>query len=326
MHTVNSSIKNIIVLRGGALGDFLLTLPAISALRNAFPNATLSLFAYSEAASLVVKCGVADKTFSLNHAGIAQLFSDHPCFDERITRMFFEADLVLNYLNDPDQTVAKNLKVLCGGRVLTQSPFVRSGHASGHFLQPLQQIGLKPGNTVVKLKLDAEIIHAGKAKLEVFAGNRRTVAIHPGSGGQFKNWPLDRFLALAGILRKTHGFAPFFITGEADTLVLKKMIELQTGYPVFSNLSLEEIGGILGASDAYIGNDSGITHLAAVVGTPLVVALFGPTNPEIWAPAGPNVRIVGGCLRDMTDIGIEEALRCLVAGQPLADPPRRIPG
>ena len=68
LHTVNSSIKNIIVLRGGALGDFLLTLQAISALRNAFPNATLSLFAYSEAASLVVKCGVADKTFSLNHA------------------------------------------------------------------------------------------------------------------------------------------------------------------------------------------------------------------------------------------------------------------
>jgi ADP-heptose:LPS heptosyltransferase len=62
---------------------------------------------------------------------------------------------------------------------------------------------------------------------------------------------------------------------------------------VADNLPLVHLAAVLKASIAYLGNDSGITHLAASLGFP-TVALFGPTNPTVWGPRGPGVRIIYG--------------------------------
>jgi len=59
------------------------------------------------------------------------------------------------------------------------------------------------------------------------------------------------------------------------------------------DLPLRTLAGVLARCSVYVGNDSGVSHLAAAVGAP-TVAIFGPTDPRVWGPRGPRVQTVGG--------------------------------
>lgn len=102
--------------------------------------------------------------------------------------------------------------------------------------------------------------------------------IHPFSGSAKKNWPLEKFRGLASRLEKVMPVS--WLRGREDP-PLPGAVERNDLYDVACWLARARL---------YIGNDSGITHLAAAVGTP-VLALFGPTDPRVWAPRGSNVRI-----------------------------------
>jgi len=102
--------------------------------------------------------------------------------------------------------------------------------------------------------------------------------IHPFSGSRRKNWPLERFRELA---RRLSACMPVhWCAGPEDALDGAVRIE-----------NLYELARWLAGARLYIGNDSGITHLAAAAGAP-VVALFGPSDPHVWAPRGPRVRVL----------------------------------
>ena len=111
--------------------------------------------------------------------------------------------------------------------------------------------------------------------------------IHPFSGSARKNWPLDRFRELATRL----GLPVRWCAGPEELLPP----ELTSDAVRFENL--HELACWIENARVYIGNDSGITHLAAAVGTP-VVAIFGPTDPAVWAPRGERVRVVSGIAVD----------------------------
>jgi hypothetical protein len=112
-------------------------------------------------------------------------------------------------------------------------------------------------------------------------------AIHPFSGSPRKNWPLDRFRELARRLP----IPVRWCAGPDETLEDAVRID-----------DLYELACWLATARLYIGNDSGITHLAAAVGIP-VIALFGPTDPAIWGPRGERGRIVSGNL-DSVGVGL----------------------
>ena len=117
--------------------------------------------------------------------------------------------------------------------------------------------------------------------------------IHPFSGSTRKNWPLDRFRELAARLPLPVRWCAGPEESLADAVRLPDLYELACW---------------LASARLYIGNDSGITHLAAAVGTP-VVAIFGPTDPAIWAPRGDKARVVSGDLSEITVTRIESAIR-----------------
>jgi len=110
--------------------------------------------------------------------------------------------------------------------------------------------------------------------------------IHPFSGSPKKCWPLERYRALAQKLEETMPvrwcLGPEDRLPEAAGGFLRDAVRIDDLY---------ELACWLAGARVFIGNDSGITHLAAAVGT-RVVALFGPTNPDVWAPRGPNVRVI----------------------------------
>ena len=118
-------------------------------------------------------------------------------------------------------------------------------------------------------------------------------AIHPGSGSRHKNWPMERFLETAGKLRDRKQVQPIFLSGpveqETDSVSIST-IQTQ-GFPIISNLSLPVLAGVLSCCSGYLGNDSGISHLAAALEIPTVV-VFGPTDPSFWSPRGITVRIL----------------------------------
>jgi ADP-heptose:LPS heptosyltransferase len=102
--------------------------------------------------------------------------------------------------------------------------------------------------------------------------------IHPFSGSASKNWPLERYRDLARWVERR--LPVHWCAGPEEPLEGATRFE-----------DLYELACWLGGARMYIGNDSGITHLAAAVGTP-VVALYGLTDPRVWAPRGPEVRVV----------------------------------
>ena len=108
--------------------------------------------------------------------------------------------------------------------------------------------------------------------------------IHPFSGGPRKNWPLDRYRELADRLP----FPVRWCAGPEETLAEAVRID-----------DLWELARWIAGARVYIGNDSGIMHLAAATGVP-VVAIFGPTEPAVWAPRGDNVQVVHGKLEDIS--------------------------
>ncbi|MEZ6192720.1 MAG: glycosyltransferase family 9 protein [Phycisphaerales bacterium] len=118
------------------------------------------------------------------------------------------------------------------------------------------------------------------------------MAVHPGSGGEQKCWPADRYESLIEKLKdRGQPVRPLLGEAEADRWpddVIQRW-QKQHGAEVFG--SLDQLHVALAAASAYIGNDSGPTHLAAQMGLP-TVALFGPTPPSLWAPVGPSVTVL----------------------------------
>jgi hypothetical protein len=125
-------------------------------------------------------------------------------------------------------------------------------------------------------------------------GETPVVVVHPGSGAREKCWPLTGFVELGRHCLKA-GFHVVFVLGEAehDRWSRKQIEQIAGNFATRDMPRPKEFVELLASAHAFVGNDSGPTHLAALVGTP-VVALFGPTEPHVWRPLGRSVRVVRG--------------------------------
>lgn len=147
---------------------------------------------------------------------------------------------------------------------------------------------------------------AGAAvKLPFSREEGRFIVIHPFSGSTKKNWPLERFQAVA---RELECDMPVFWSAGPD-----EELSLATRYQ-----RLDDLADWIANASVYIGNDSGITHLAAACGVP-TLALFGPTDPRVWGPRGERVRILHR--EELEDIAINDVLDAASALLPDAGEP-----
>jgi heptosyltransferase-2 len=280
----------ILVLRGGAIGDFLMTLPALGALRGRWPDAHIELVGYPRIACLAGDGALVDRVVSLDQAEVARLFALRAELSERQARYIRSFDVIVSYLYDPAGTVAENLRAAGARQVLYGDPRASVRHAVEQLFAPLAALALFPeGGERPRLTPGGAARARGCASLR--AHGERVAVLHPGSGSPRKNWPLEKFLEVAEFLRRDPGLVPVFSFGEADAETRAALAARHPRAAVLEPLPLPELAGALAAAASYVGNDSGITHLAAAVGTP-TVAVFGPSDPALWAPRGPAVAVV----------------------------------
>lgn len=304
-----------LVLRGGAIGDFILTLPVLQALREQWPDAYIEIIGYPHIASLALAAGLADRVESLDRAGMARFFTPTPTFTEEQASHVRSFDVVFTFLHDPTEVVRDNLRAAGAQMVVYGSPIVTEGHAVDHLIKPLESLAIYAKGATPCLRLHPEYLQRGQQWLFDHGLTATPVALHPGSGSPQKNWAVDAFLEIARALA-ARGQSPFFILGEADTAASAILAESVPEFSVLKDATLLEVAAVLANCAAYLGHDSGITHIAAAVGIP-VVALFGPSDPDRWGPRGTRVQILrapGGDLAKLSVATVQEALaRCLAA-------------
>jgi heptosyltransferase-2 len=294
-------MRRILVLRGGALGDFIVTLPALKALRERFPTARIELVGNATAAALALARGMVDAVHSQQEARWGELYSSNPLSPDFAQRLA-AFDLVISFWPDPDRELAARFPLHSDQRFIGSVPHPASGPAAAHFLSALAAIALPSLPVWVRLfPLQASPCDGEKRP--------RTVVLHPGSGSPRKNWPLARWEELAAWLGAETTLPLEIISGPAeDTAPLSGLGTALRHRP------LEELVGHLARCQLFIGHDSGISHLAAACGARCVL-LFGPTNPEIWAPPTPLTTVVahGSELQSLSLAAVQRAVRAALS-------------
>ena len=285
-----TDLNRILVIRGGAIGDFVLTLPAIKLLRDRFPDAWLEILGYKHIAALVDERFYADAVRSIESASLAKFFAKDVELPADLVSYFAGFDLIVSYLYDPDGVFEGNVRRAGATNFLVgPSKLDNSGHAAHQLARPLASLGLTLADPAPRI-LPNEADRAAVRHL-LRAETQRIIALHPGSGSETKNWSIERWIKLGDILL-SRGHHLIILAGEADGDRLTKLKTAWKGAPVqfAENLPLPHIAALL-EDISFIGHDSGVSHIAAAAGARCIL-LFGWTDPAIWAPLNAKVTVV----------------------------------
>jgi heptosyltransferase III len=280
----------ILIIRGGAIGDFILTLPAIAALRRQFPGAHLEVLGYPHIIRLAEAGGLVDRVQSIEARALAGFFARNGILAEELVDYFSEFDIILSYLYDPDDIFKTNI-ARCSTAQFIAGPYrpneAERVHATKVYLRPLERFAIFDADHVPRLKV--RNARAEKPNPQ----NSPTLALHPGSGSEKKNWPEEKWADLLQRLVHETDADLLLIGGEAEGERLQRLAAALpvTRTKVAQSLPLTDLAGLIQQCTAFIGHDSGISHLAAALGLPGIV-LWGNTSEEIWRPPQDHVVVL----------------------------------
>lgn len=297
----------ILILRPGAIGDTLLAFPVIDALRTYMRSgdgdAHITLVGNMAALPLALRCGVADEIASYDEACWRFLFLKPPHSLPVLAPRLEQYDIVVAWLRDADGIVKRNLD----GLAIWQSVIAPGRPADATHV--VHYLASTVGVTVDEPPCYANYFTRPSATPEsVFP---RLIAIHPGSGGKQKCWPAAYFADLINHLIEQRR-PVLLLAGPADQeqvhTILQRLPASSSFLRVCIDAPLTTAAAELCHCQGFIGNDSGVTHLAAMLGVP-TLALFGPTDPRVWRPYGRSVSIVHKS--DLESMAVEEVLERL---------------
>ncbi len=311
-------VDRILIIHQGAIGDFILSLPAIGSFRHNYSDASIEIWGHLDILELVEKRFYADTIGSINRREMAQCYNENTVLDAKLVEQFKQFDLIVIF-GQRQEILLHNLKkheikeVYC---VNTFPQGKESTHIIEYQLSQILRLGFKVSERVPKL-FPSESDR--KRASDLFTQNKVSdktlrVAMHVGSGSRKKSWLPGSFAQLSEQLIKDDHTTIIVPIGPADEKMVREYFALIRSDAIipFNNISLNELAAILHKCDLYVGNDSGITHLAAAVGIP-VVALFGPTDPRVWGPRGDKVFTVYKGL-ECSPCSREEMRRCVYQG------------
>jgi N-acetylglucosaminyldiphosphoundecaprenol N-acetyl-beta-D-mannosaminyltransferase len=307
-----TSSPRILIVQPGDLGDLILSTPAISALREAYPNAFIGLLAVSNAAPVIPNNGLVDVVITLDRkiAGSTVAFFKPDNLKRIFSLRQYRFDTVLYFRQFTLKAGTAKFALIAlatgakrqiglqngNGWFLTESlPDQGFGakHQAQYWLDLAGLVGadITPRPAVVAMAESSPL----PSQLPAKTPGRPRVVIHAGSGGfsLARRWSPEGFAAVASRLHQTHQVEIILVGGkgdDADTVEQALSPETRIDTVNFSGrTSLAELASVLSSADVFIGADSGVMHLAAAAGAP-IAAIFGPSNPDAWGPWTPQGR------------------------------------
>jgi ADP-heptose:LPS heptosyltransferase len=283
--------SRILVIRTGALGDTIVMSVVYQALRKHFPSAWIEALGHIERLRLINTPGLINRLTSVDTAGFASLFLDSGQISDHLCSYFRQFDVILLYSVDPENTIYSNLCKICAQAVHAFNPFPPTGeniHITAYLLNSLQFLGIYETALVPEIAFPETT-----SDISPFDG--MGVAVHPGSGSPEKNWLIEHFARICRQLVTEYDARIHLVIGPADTFSIDVLVQSLPSHAVqlLRNCDVGQLARHIRQCRFYLGNDSGISHLAAAAGIP-TIALFGPSNPHVWRPRGPCVQVVQG--------------------------------
>jgi len=289
----NQADRAALIIFPGALGDLICLGPTIQAIGHDHGGAGLELIARPELVRLAIGRMGIDGGSSIDRREMAELFvTDANEPSPGIKELFARYGTIHSFLASDNPTFRANLIAAAPDAVVRFYRFrppgdshVSDAYLAAYYASNGPAMPSPPSRNLIKLcEGDLSAAKATLAELKLEAGGY--VAILPGSGSPTKNWPVAKYLDLARRLAGQIGV--LFIVGPAEADI--EPVLRSSGLPIIADIDLGEVAALCRMARVFVGNDSGVSHLAAATGAPGVV-IFGPTDPARWRPIG-DIRVL----------------------------------
>ena len=306
--------RNVLVIDFGQLGDVVMSLPALSAFRERFPRARITIAVGKPGAEVIEMSGYADATISIDRVSLRDGFKPLSVLrvfqvvkDVRSRKFDFVIDLhsfsetnLLGFLAGAPKRLfsrrrGRSLDFLANFRPL---PPIEEGNRTRHqvdrYLDVLLPLEIRDAPRVPRLVTQAQ--HGReidallrKSKADVGAP---LIGLFPGAGHESRRWPLERFAQLADALIRNDGARPIVFAGPEERELVPQMRRLfPAGTVILDRLTIRQLAAAQARLAVFVSNDTGPMHIAAAVGAP-VVLLLDRRAPESYVPLSEAKRVI----------------------------------
>ncbi len=322
---MNFQPRNILVIDFGQLGDVVLSLPALAAIRARFPSARVSVAVGRPAVAVIELACVADEVLGVDRVAlrdgpkplsifrIAKLVKDvrRAGFDFVIDLHSLSETNLLGYLSKAPQRLyarrpGRSLDWLSNFR--PRPPIEdTTKHATARYLDVLAPLGVGEVSRVPRLQTRAEDDRAVEEMLrkERAGTDAPLVGIFPGAGHPSRRWPLEQFAELARRLEVNDGVRVVLFAGPEERALVREMrAQFPRSAIVFDRLTIPQLTSALSRLAVLISNDTGPMHIAAAVGSPVVILMAHHPMFACYIPPGERHRVVHAAT--ITQITVDE--------------------
>jgi heptosyltransferase-2 len=253
-------------------------------LRAQFPETAIEVLGYPRIAELAKAAGLIDEVRSIETRAAAGFFARNAPLDPDLSEYFARFTVIFSYLYDPDGFFQMNVSKVSAAQFIAGRARPDEGatlHASETFLKPLERLAIFDADAVPRLKIPQQ------------ATSGATIAIHPNPEMGARAWPEAKWRNLALAVMAKTSYRAVLIGDESQARTLQRIAaDLPANRAaIVSSAALPELANQLSACQAFIGHDSGVSHLAAALGVPCIT-VWGNSNATIWQPRGENVTVL----------------------------------
>ncbi len=280
---------HLLIIHQGAIGDVVLAFPTIEKLHARYH--TIDILCQHQIGKLAQSVGLVQSALPLESCTYATLFGDAsptPCHDLKTVLAKYQAIIIFSVSNRPAVSL-KHWTDTSVYHILSRPEASQRIHVATFIVKQLEKLELI--DSLAYLSRNESSATNRINHPENLSDGGPLLLIHPGSGSRRKNWALNRFLDVAYHFRD-QGWQPAFILGPADQMLLQRLEAAPAfTFKIYNLQKLADLVPLLSSAKGYIGNDSGVTHLAGYLGIP-GVAVFGPSDPRRWKPLGTSISVI----------------------------------
>jgi len=284
-------LKKVLIIRLNAMGDVILTLPVVMAVKNSYPDAVVDFATRKAYAPLFDQFPAVDTVFAFD-TSMRELIKALRAqkYDTVIDLQKNPRSIILTASINPKNVVSYPKRRFTRELIVRQSMLrLDAGHTVDAYLKALKRLKISPVSRRPRVELQPEIAKFGEEFIKNAGFTGKIIGLCPGSKHEEKKWP--RYQELAELLIKDSNTGAIVFNGPADefdpnlNIASDRVVAAQ-------KLGIEKIAGIMSRCDLVVTNDSGLMHLAVALSVP-VVAIFGPTHPSLgFSPLGDWDKII----------------------------------